>query len=162
MNIIAVLLICIVLFSIFLQDWKFRKIHILLPIILFTVSYLGVILLDHKTKIKFVLINIAFFLVIFLVLVLYMSNKNKKIINPFQNYFGLGDLLFYLSISPLFLLKNYIVFFIVSMLFSIVLELLILRKKSQKSIPLAGFSGLLLLLIICFESLFHSYKLTLL
>lgn len=146
------------LLLIFLQDWKYRRIHILLPLVLFGLS-LQLIALPLSLKLKVIGINSVFFGLTFGLMVGYMSLKNKKLNNPFQNYFGLGDFLFYLAIAPFFELKNYIIYFAASMLFAIVLQHFLV--KNDNSIPLAGFSALLLGAIIASDLLFNFYKLTL-
>ena len=106
--------------------------------------------------------NAVFFLITFSVMVAYMTLKNKKLQNPFAEYFGLGDLLFYLAITPLFYLEQYVLFFIISMLFSAVLFILFKRKLNQATIPLAGFSAILLLAVLCSDRYFKYPGLTLL
>lgn len=83
-----------------------------------------------------------------------MSIKNKKLVNPFQNYFGLGDVLFYCAITPLFEIKNFILFFIVSMIFAIVLQIITSKKNETNSVPLAGFSAILLTVCIITNLIF--------
>lgn len=90
-----------------------------------------------------------------------MSIKNKQFLNPFQHYFGLGDLLFYIAISPILILKNYVLFFITSMIFAIVMQFLLQSKMKQKSVPLAGFSAVLLFFIVVFDLVFDFQKITL-
>lgn len=91
-----------------------------------------------------------------------MSLKNKQFLNPFQNYFGLGDLLFYIAIAPLFLLKDYVFFFILSMVFAIGLQLGLKKIIKENSVPLAGFSSLFLILVIIKDMMFGFQKITLL
>jgi hypothetical protein len=143
----------------FLQDLKYRKIHISLPVIVFILS----LFIFNKKKLSYQLIiyNLIFFILIISILVMYMSLKNKRFLNPFQNYFGLGDLLFYMAITPFFILKNYVAFFIASMIFAIVLHF-IFKKKTNQTIPLAGFSSLLLLIVIFIDLLFNFQKITIL
>lgn len=107
------------------------------------------------------LMNALFFIIVLAFLIVYMSLKNKKIINPFANYFGLGDLLFYIAVTPLFVTYNYIVYFILSMVFAIVLQLSFKKMMKYDTIPLAGFSALLLLLIMVKDLLFSFNKITL-
>lgn len=148
--VVTVLMLCLAV--IFFQDWKQRQIHVALPVLVFAAAvWLGV----QQNKITFQEIgcNAAFFLVILSVLIVYMSVKQQRFSNPFQNYFGLGDLLFYLSVTPLFLLRNYILFFILSMLFAIMLQLLLRKKMQDNTIPLAGFSSLFLILVILKDQL---------
>jgi hypothetical protein len=89
-----------------------------------------------------------------------MSIKNKQFLNPFQNYFGLGDLLFYLAITPLFLFQKYILFFILSMVFAVVMQLGLKKLIKQETVPLAGFSSLLLILVILKDILLEFKRIT--
>lgn len=147
MELVLLIGILLSLLVIFLQDWKYRKIHILLPVALFALSFQKNFLpLDFKLKI--VAQNTVFFLGVFVLMMVYMSLKNKAIKNPFENYFGLGDFLFYLAIIPIFELNKFIGYFIFSMVFAIVLQQLFKKKITHDSIPLAGFSAILLGAII--------------
>lgn len=140
----------------FFQDIKSREINVLFPIILFIATTISI---PSSFSIK--LYNMLFFIVTLIILVLYMSLKNKKFINPFQNYFGFGDVLFYLSIAPLFLLYNYIIFFIISLLFSILLQFIFHRNKKSSTIPLAGYSSLLLIFILINDLITNHTSITL-
>ncbi|WP_123955308.1 hypothetical protein [Flavobacterium cheongpyeongense] len=88
--------------------------------------------------------------------------KTKKFLNPFENYFGLGDLLFYIAITPLFLLKNYILYFILSMLFAILMQLGLKKFIKEETVPLAGFSALFLFIILLKDNFIDFQKITLL
>lgn len=147
MNYIAIAGVILLLIIIVFQDLKFRKIHVALPLLIF-----GLSLFISKEKfdlpIKIIITNLVFFIIVIGFLVLYMSLKNRKFLNPFTNYFGLGDFLFYMSIAPLFVTFNYILFFILSMVFSIIMQLSLRKMMDEKSVPLAGFSSLFLLLIL--------------
>lgn len=139
------LMLCLA--GIFIQDFKFRKIHILLPIAVFILSFLIVGRTWHFTA-KGLIYNLLFLFGTFGSMVLYMSLKNRKFLNPFSNYFGLGDLLMLSAVTPLFLLRNYVLFFIGAMIFSIVLHLAVARFREEKTVPLAGYASLFLILII--------------
>lgn len=91
-----------------------------------------------------------------------MSLKSKKFLNPFEHYFGLGDLLFYVAITPLFLLKNYILYFILSMLFAILMQLGLKKFIKDETVPLAGFSALFLFIILLKDNFIGFQKITLL
>lgn len=154
-----ILLICFLL--VFIQDWKYRRIHIALPILIFVFSFYA-IQINSFILFKILVYNNIFLLFTFSFLVIYMSIKKKQFLNPFQNYFGLGDLLFYVAISPLLQLKNYILFFIVSMLFAIVVQLGLKKIVNNDSIPLAGFSAVLVIGIILVDLISNFEKITLL
>ena len=153
------LLLC--LLAVFFQDWKYRRIHVGLPLAIFLFS-LYVIQHENKILFKIIVYNLVFFLLTLSILILYMSLKTKKFLNPFQNYFGLGDLLFYVAIAPLFLLQNYILFFIFSMIFAIGLQLGLKKIIRENTVPLAGFSALLLLILIIKDMMLDFQKITLL
>lgn len=156
---IAILLLCLVL--IFVQDWRSRKIHLVLPLVIFAVSFV-IIPVTKYDLFEIVLFNISFFLITLSILALYMSLKSKKFLNPFQHYFGLGDLLFYISVTPLFILKNYILFFIVSLLFAIVMQFCLKKFIKEETVPLAGFSALFLIIVLLKDYFLTFQKITLL
>jgi hypothetical protein len=142
------------------QDWKYRRIHVLLPLLVFAI---GLFLVNGFSTYKITLINIAFFAIVFVALVVYMSIKAKAFLNPLEHYFGLGDVLFYIAITPLFNVKQYAIFFIASMLFALVMQLLLKKHSNHNTVPLAGFSSLLLFILMLVEALsFTNYKYTLL
>jgi hypothetical protein len=153
---ILLIILTISLLLIFWQDIKLRHIHVVLPIITLTSSYFLI-----KPELNLMGLNILFLMLTLVVLTIYMSIKNKEILNPFKNYFGLGDLLFYLAISPLFFLYNYILFFILSMLFAIAIQKIFKKSINQNSVPLAGLSALLLILILVKDITLPIQKITL-
>jgi cytochrome bd-type quinol oxidase subunit 2 len=152
------LLLCLLV--LFFQDWKYRAIHVVLPILIFLSSYF-IIKQENKLSNKIMILNLCFFLITLSILTLYMSLKNKRFLNPFQNYFGLGDLLFYISIAPLFNLKNYVLFFILSMIFAICLQFTLRKKMKHNTVPLAGFSALFLFIILAMDGLLSIPKISL-
>ena len=89
-----------------------------------------------------------------------MSIKNKQFLNPFENYFGLGDLLFYIAITPLFLLQKYVLFFILSMVFAVAMQFGLKKIMKHETVPLAGFSALLLIILILKDTLLNFQKMT--
>ncbi|MES2545618.1 MAG: prepilin peptidase [Bacteroidota bacterium] len=149
------------LLAVFFQDWKYRRIHVVLPFLIFSLSFY-IIQQKHSPVFEIIIFNLIFFLITLSVLTIYMSLKNKQFLNPFQNYFGLGDLLFYIAIAPLFLLKDYVFFFILSMVFAIGLQLGLKKIIKENSVPLAGFSSLFLILVIIKDMMFGFQKITLL
>lgn len=156
---ITLLCLSFTLLFVFFQDWKYRRIHVLLPAIIFILS-IGVIGFN-TLLLKNILFNGAFFLVTLSLLVLYMSIKNKQFLNPFNHYFGLGDLLFYIAVTPLFFLPNFILFFIFSMIFALVLQIALKKFIHENTVPLAGFSALFLIIILIKDYLSFYQKITL-
>lgn len=124
---------------VFYQDLKTRTIHIALPIVFFGLGlYHTFGFLNWVDYFK----NIFFFVIIFLGLVGFMTYKEGVFRNPFEHYFGIGDFLFFLALTPLFFLYHYALFFITSLVFSVVLQLVFNRWMKQKTVPLAGFVAL--------------------
>lgn len=160
MSILLYIIISLSLISILIQDLKHRQIHVLLPVVIL-VSTVLLLLIESRFDYRVLLYNIIFFLLIFFFLIIYMSIKNKAFLNPFMHYFGLGDVVYFIAIAPIFILKNYIIFFILSMLFSIVLQQLFIKKMKEDTVPLAGFSALLLLLFITWDLLIADSPFTL-
>lgn len=156
MLVIVGLVICLLLMV--WQDWKYRKIHVLLPLLLFGLMVFQTWEIFNYKTLAF---NIVFFCLIFTFLVLYMSIKAKQFLNPFEHYFGLGDVMFYLAVTPFFMLREYAIYFIASMVFAIIMQTLFAKKTKEETVPLAGFSSLLLVMIIASDLLFNFPKLTL-
>jgi hypothetical protein len=156
---IALLFLLLALLLVFFQDWKYRRIHVLLPFGIFIVS--GYITFSNPLGLKNVALNAAFFLVTLSILVLYMSIKNKGFLNPFKHYFGLGDLLFYIAITPLFILPNFILFFILSMIFALLLQTSLKRFINVNTVPLAGFAALFLCIVLIKDFCSFYQKITL-
>jgi len=154
-----ILLFCLIL--VFIQDWKFRKIHVVLPLFIFIISFLLIPIKKYELA-AIVFYNTVFFLITLGFLTLYMSLKSKQFLNPFLHYFGLGDLLFYIAVSPLFLLRNYILFFILSLVFAIVLQFGLKKIIKENTVPLAGFSALFLFIVLVKDYFLLFQKLTLL
>jgi hypothetical protein len=156
---LTILLLCLVL--IFIQDLKHRRIHVILPIVIFSLAFL-IVPLKKYDLVEILFLNTGFFFITLGILTLYMSLKSKKFLNPFKHYFGLGDLLFYVAITPLFLLKNYILYFILSMLFAILMQLGLKKFIKDETVPLAGFSALFLFIILLKDYFIGFQKITLL
>lgn len=153
-----ILLLCLVF--VFIQDWKFRKIHVVLPLVIFIISFFLIPIKKYELA-EIVFYNTFFFLITLGFLTLYMSLKSKQFLNPFLHYFGLGDLLFYIAVSPLFLLKNYILFFILSLVFAIVMQFGLKKIIKENTVPLAGFSALFLCIVLMKDYFLTFQKLSL-
>jgi len=110
-------------------------------------------ILDYQNA----LLITGFILVNILCLTLYFSIKNKQFINPIDSKIGLGDIVFFIVIAPLFYLKSYILFFITGLLFSLLLYSVVIRfREKQKTIPLAGYLSIYLGMILLFNTIFNT------
>lgn len=139
------ILLTVILLFILVQDIKYRAIHYILPLALFVVALSRFIYL--KQNFKELLMTLGFLFLVLLGLFIYFSIKSKKIINPINSAIGLGDLIFFIAIIPLFYSTTYILFFITGMLFSAVCHLLF-NKRKELHVPLAGYLSLYLLVFI--------------
>lgn len=146
-------LLLVLLFLIFLQDLKFRAIHIMLPVLIFIVGLYVFYQSNYDSSI--LLQNILFLVITFFGLYLYLVIKHKKLINPFH-LVGIGDFLFFVAIIPYFSTANYILYFITGMLFSILSFLIIKLTSKTNLVPLAG---LLALYMIILKGVFYFYQL---
>src|SRR5690606_5097641 len=97
------------------------------------------------------LTSLLFLTINFVVITIYFSIKNSALINPFKSYIGLGDLLFLLAVVPFFSFRNYLLFFVTGMIFSLILYSLFKKKYLAKTIPLAGYLSIYLIGLITFN-----------
>ena len=145
MDLVLELLLLLPLGVITIQDFKTRTIiWWSIPIFLITS---GIIHYQYFKEFNLLLIssNVLFFVVLLLCLWLYLSVRNKQVVNLNEKYLGIGDILFFIPICFLFSLMNLITYFILSLIICLVLGLLLSYiSKSDKSktndftIPLAG------------------------
>ena len=139
-------ILIIVLLLVVIQDFKYRAIHVVLPLLLL-VAGLAKFFAQKNSGLELVT-TFLFLALVMLGLVLYLSVKHRKVINPLKQDIGLGDIVFFIVIIPLFYVQSYVVFFITGMVLTILLHLLTGGKK-EDHLPLAGYlSGYLLLLMM--------------
>ena len=126
---------------IFIQDLKYRQIHILLPILLLGIGLFQYFYMEQP----FIdlIYSTAFLTTTLLGGYLYIIIKNRQVINPFKSIIGIGDIFYFIAILPFFSTKNYILYFITGMFFSL-LGFLVLKAFSNtiKTVPLAGLLAL--------------------
>lgn len=136
-NILLHIALLVGLVACLVQDVKYRGIHFMLfPSILIITLFLNYRMDWGWTD---VVLSASFVSVIILVLFIYVSLKQKQLVNIFKSYLGLGDVLFFVVATPLFSFRNYMIYFISGMIFSIVFHLLFNRFQNHKTIPLAGY-----------------------
>lgn len=146
MNIFLETLLVALLLAVFFQDLKLRAIHIALPIL---IAILGVVLFLNESYPLLILWTTSLFLVLtFFGLYIYLSLKQRKLMNPLKSI-GLGDFLFFFAVIPYFSTANYILYFVSGMLFSI-FSFLILRAITKTNlVPLAGLLAFYMVLLRC-------------
>lgn len=130
---------------IFVQDVKNRSLHIVWPVLIFVTAITINVFSVHLHLID-LLYNIGFVAVNILGLTVYFSAKAKQVVNPIDSMIGLGDIVFFLALTPLFDLKSYILFFVLGLVFSLVLHLIVNAVyKKVKTVPLAGYMAVFLI-----------------
>lgn len=128
-----------VLVTIVYQDFRYREIWWFTPPLLFISGLIYQWKLLNWEHFFFNLLFISFVLS-FLVVYIRIRFSSK---NLFKEYFGLGDALVLLALTPLFTFPFFIYFFTASTIISLIGFLLTkLLFKSQKSIPYAGYISL--------------------
>ena len=145
------LLLLVLLIGLAVQDFRYRAIYAWLFLLLFVV--LGCLKLLQGTWMVMLAdlgYNTAFLAAQILLLSIYFSIKHRRWINIFKVHFGLGDLLFLLSISVYFSFFNYVLFYLLSLTCSVLASLLInvYVKSFKNSIPLAGIQAVVFALCI--------------
>ncbi|HEX8545800.1 MAG TPA: hypothetical protein VF691_02500 [Cytophagaceae bacterium] len=84
-----------------------------------------------------------------MILTLYFSIKEKKMVNITKKYLGWGDVLFLFTLCFLFPLINYLLFYLLTLSVVIARQLIIYLIKKQPSgkIPLAGIQAFILAML---------------
>ena len=141
----------------FYQDFKSRSIYVVnLPIAIVLIAIYSFVFHPQLFQISSLLINLLILGIQFVVLYLYLllSKKDRSI--SLTNYIAIADILFLLL--PIFYFNPiiYILFEIVVLLISILITRIfevIVNKSRNESVPLAGYIGLGLAVVIGIESL---------
>lgn len=136
------------------QDFKFRAVYWWLFLLLFVVlGQVKLLAANWPLLLNDLGYNVTFVGLQLICLSIYFSIKARHWVNLFNGYFGLGDLLFLLSIAVYFSFFNYILFYLSSLLICVLGSLLVAVFKSdfKTSIPLAGMQAILFGLFMGFE-----------
>jgi Flp pilus assembly protein protease CpaA len=136
---ISVIIACLLLTVIFVQDIRTRSIWWFLPPLLFGAF---VFFRWNSLVLAEVGYNMAFVFGLMAFLVLYIRLRFGKPEHPFQNYFGLGDFLFILALTPLLSFQQFVYFFTIGTFLTLVIHLVMLLFRKQATIPYAGYFSL--------------------
>jgi len=156
MSWIVNILLLISLVYIAIQDFKYRAISwYWLPFVFIALSYNALSNQPYLDILKFSLVNFVFILLQFILLSVYISVKNRRIMNIIDTYIGLGDLLFFVVLVVAFSPFNFMLFFTFSLLITLVGAFafkLILKNKSNQ-IPLAGMQSVTYIFVLIFKNM---------
>ena len=152
MTIALNILMILLLFWIFYEDVKDRKITLFL--MLFLIALGGFLNFEKQMPTLFFISTLINVLTLFFVIsVLWMYAKWKLKKQLFQ-VFGAGDLLFFVFMAVSFPLATFLVLFSGSLVFSLVLSI-ILQQKLTKWVPLAGLQALFLAVVFGMNHVFN-------
>ena len=147
-NICLLLLLAVVLF----QDLKERQISwLLIPLLLGFFGIQGLYQLSVNEFVHFTFLNIGFVVIQLFILTIYMSIKNRRFVNIINSYLGLGDVSFFVAIAAAFSPINFIAFYIIGLLFTLLFFVALKKviKTNLTEIPLAGaLSAMMMVLIL--------------
>jgi len=146
MKLIIELVLMLILGILFFQDLKKRKVSVW--ILMLGIGLGGFLNYQAQQPIVFLsncLINITFILLIFLVLWLYATLKMKK--NIFQ-VFGKGDLLFFILLAISLPILSFLMVFIFSTIFALLVFMILKNRMTENTVPLAGLQALFFGLIL--------------
>lgn len=150
-----IVLVCL---GIAYQDFKFRAVYWwLFPVLLFACAEVVFLRTDLQLMFANLFYNSVFLAIQLLLLTLYFTVKERRLVNILDGYFGLGDLLFLLAITVYLSFLNYVLFYLLSLFGIIAVGFLTqaMVKKPNPKIPLAGEQALVLVGFILVEQL-HS------
>lgn len=142
----------IALLGICYQDFKYRGVYWwLFPMLMLALGAITFVDAGVESLLKKAGINTLFVLFQILVLGIYFSIRNKRWVNIFNGYFGLGDLLFLLCLTVYFSFWAYLLFYILSIFIVIVAVIVgqLFFKQENPRIPLAGYQAILFMLFTC-------------
>ena len=128
------------------QDLKMRMIHIALPVALLLIS---LVITWNGLQFFEMLRSLGFLGINFFVVTCYFSIRQQKLINPFDQLIGWGDVLFLIAVVPLFTFSYFLLFFICGIIFSLLLHVIMkTTRMGHTTVPLVGYLSLFILTII--------------
>lgn len=136
------------------QDFKFRAVYWwLFPLLFALIVMLKMQDSTWSLITNNLLANSLFLGAQLLCLSLYFSIKERRWVNLFKTYFGLGDLLFLCCLTIYFSLLNYILFYVATLFLIILITVCTqwMVKKADPKIPLAGWQAILLFGLLLLE-----------
>lgn len=147
MLLLKILLIALLLI-VFFQDTKTRMVYwFLYPMIGIAAVIAQCGYNNYVVVVVNSAFNLAFIAVIIFTCYLYSRIKLRQ---PFDEVFGIGDVLFFIFIAFGFSIISFITLFISSLLFSLLLHLIIKNRQSIDNVPLAGYMALFFAMVYTF------------
>ncbi|MEW7291268.1 prepilin peptidase [Aquimarina sp. 2304DJ70-9] len=139
---IKILTICTLAVIVY-QDLKDREVYgFIFPVLIGLFGFLHYQNTTHITFLYAILMNIAVLIVIMGLLYLYTLIRLKK--SFFKEVFGWGDLLFFIALAVGFPTVTFVILFVFSLIFSLLVWLVIKKKAKYNTVPLAGYMAVFL------------------
>ncbi|MCH5718193.1 hypothetical protein MKP07_19360 [Niabella hibiscisoli] len=137
-------------------DFKERSVPVYLLVALLGICIMDTALqIDVTTALWQLAVNTGLILLLLSTLLVYYRFKQGSFKEVINQKLGMGDVVFWIAITPLFSLFNFILFFIASLLIVLIIMLIrVAYKKPVTLIPLAGYQALVLVAIILSNLLF--------
>ena len=158
LEIISISFLSIIIF----QDFKQRQISwILIPLLFILLSLISVQETGGiKTSLQLFLVNCVFIFFQLICLTVYFSIKERKLNNIINTYIGIGDVLFFIVLAAAFSPLNFIIFYVFSLILTVVgvLLLKLFKPFSLKEIPLAGTMSLALIICFIYKYFHHNFN----
>lgn len=99
--------------------------------------------------------NFLFIGGLLVILALYFSVKEGRLISIFDRYIGWGDILFFSIITVFFTVQGYILFTVISLVLALLVSpLFFYMHGKEKQVPLAGIQCTCLLVYILYTAVF--------
>jgi hypothetical protein len=146
LQIIVSLLLSIIGF----QDFKNRSIPLFLfPLLFGLLFYYNFTQLGLHDLLQYFAYNLFFLVAVFAFVSVYFSIRRRKFVNIFKKDIAVGDFLFYIILAVGFNTVDFILFFVFSLILSIIVVFVISLKNKTLTgnIPLAGLLALQFLVI---------------
>jgi len=146
------LIIVILLFSIAYMDLKERSVYLYLFAGLFAAVFIYTLQQSGWfVALQQLLFNAGIVLLITLFLLLFYFIKGKRSGEVINKKLGVGDIVFWISITPLCSTLNFLLFFIASLMVTLLLvacRLIYDQSGVARTIPLAGYQSIVLALVL--------------
>jgi hypothetical protein len=154
MHLLLFFAVVIILGVVSWEDFVGRAVHaILFPLVLI----LSIGYSYQSLSIDEILFNVfisgCFLFVQAFALITYFMIKHKRWVNITNDYLGWGDVLFLLAILPFFSPVAYLIFYLASLILTIIIVLLYrsICKNELKYIPLAGIQSVILIVVLTYH-----------
>ena len=140
----AGVLACLILSVFVYQDFKYRHINgwFLIPLTIILLINGIQTTQDKNFLFSNMVLNLIFLVIQFFLLGFYFFVKERNI-NIVNNKLGIGDILLFLILCISFSFKNYIIFYIITLIFSLVISMIMIKRNKDYTIPLAGYTSLM-------------------